>query len=161
MTDAPAFPRRTSVDETTMATCDWNLSTTPNDHIKCFSETQNTTREATNETKNEKADTERSAATEKTKAYTNTYRLLEGQEAVADPTARRAVSTDVRKTFLVVSVWGTERHLLYRLVNNKALKQQQRNQQKATTASSVAGIMYKLPHSEICWCNILITAHGT
>ena len=64
---------------------------------------------------------ESSTATKKTKAYTNTYRLLEGKEAVADPTARRAVATDVRKAFLVVSVWGAERHLLYCLVNHKAL----------------------------------------
>lgn len=91
--------------------------------------------------KEQEADMERSAATKKTKAYTNTYRLLEGKEAMTNPTARRAISTDVRKAFLMVSVWGTERHLLYRLVNNKALKKWQWHQQIATT-SIAAGTMY-------------------
>ena len=41
---------------------------------------------------------------------------------MAHPAACCAVTTDVRKPLLVVSVRGTERHLLYRLVNDHALE---------------------------------------
>ena len=51
-----------------------------------------------------------------------THRLLESEEAVADPAARRAIATDVREALLVVPVRGAERHLLDRLVDNQILK---------------------------------------
>ena len=49
------------------------------------------------------------------------YRVLDGQEAVADPAPRGAVPADVGEGPLKVTVRSAERDLLYRLVQDQVL----------------------------------------
>ena len=58
----------------------------------------------------------------KKESYTNTYGLLDGEEAVTHPAACRAVAADVSEAFLVVAVRSAERYLLYGLVNDQTLQ---------------------------------------
>ena len=58
----------------------------------------------------------------KKESYTNTYGLLDCEEAVTHPAACRAVAADVSEAFLVVAVRSAERYLLYGLVNDQTLQ---------------------------------------
>ena len=54
----------------------------------------------------------------------NTYGFLDSKKSVTHPATSGAVSTDVRKTFLIVSIGSTERHLLNRLIHDQTLQLQ-------------------------------------
>ena len=49
------------------------------------------------------------------------YRIFAGEESVAHPSARSPVTANVRKSFLVIAIRRTERHLLDRLVHDQTL----------------------------------------
>ena len=57
----------------------------------------------------------------KKESYTNTYGLLDGEEAVTHPAPGRAIPADVGKAAVKVSVRGTEGDLFDGLVHDEAL----------------------------------------
>jgi len=78
------------------------------------------------------------------------HRVFAGQEAVAHPTTRGAITTDVRESFFVITVRSTKGNFLNRLVDNQSLwfkmgkknKLKKKEESKYTMSMTKAEISY-------------------
>ena len=55
------------------------------------------------------------------KKFTDTYWFFDGHKAMTDPSSCRAISANVCKSFVIITIRGTKRNFFYCLVNYHTL----------------------------------------